>query len=292
MEYNKDVTAKYFDTLAENYSEQYEAQEMEKLTSNYFRLELVKNILADLSYDSVFDAGCGSGDLLLHASQTATTVSGMDISEGMVAETNKKLSDANAGVGKVIQTGLDDLKEFDDESFDIVTCLGVLPYIPLEDEAACYQEISRILKKGGHFISAHQNQMFDLFTFNKYTVNFFADNMADITNELSQAPASDALEKFKGLMTNPDFPNTDQKKTSQRGYVFTRSENPLSYEQKLSPHGLISHENQYYGFHIAPPLMMDDALRKQSNAMEIKFARDWRGLFMASTFLNVAQKQS
>jgi len=274
MDYNKQHTIEYYNNHAGTYDNDGE------YPANKFRLELISGILDKLPKGKILDAGCGTGKFLEIATKKGFDCTGCDFSKGM-------LNKAKEIVPNVLfyQTSIDDLSMFDDNSFDYVFCLGVLPYIPEEQENKIYQELRRVIKKGGYFISAHQNELFDIFTFNKYTLRFYEKNIFSLVN------IENAKEKLASLIMNPDKPINKNSENSARDIVFTKPENPILYPSKLAKYGFEHKEFLYYNFHCLPPLIRnaDKKLIEISKEMEIKLAKEWQGMFMASTFINVAK---
>ena len=272
MDYNKQHTIEYYNNHAGTYDNDGE------YPANKFRLELISGILDKLPKGKILDAGCGTGKFLEIATKKGFDCTGCDFSKGM-------LNKAKEIVPNVLfyQTSIDDLSMFDDNSFDYVFCLGVLPYIPEEQENKIYQELRRVIKKGGYFVSAHQNELFDMFTFNKYTLNFFERNFFIFTEYEKKDLAS--------LITNPDVPINKNSENSARDIIFTKAENPILYPGKLAKYGFINKEFLYYNFHNLPPLLRNGNIREieKSINMEIVLAKEWQGMFMASTFISVAQ---
>ena len=279
--YNKKETLNYYDKHAETYDDD------RIYPANKFRLELVSDILKQIPKGKILDAGCGTGMFLEVATKAGFDCTGCDFSEGMLNKAKEILPDI-----PLIQTSIDDLSMFQDETFDHVFCLGVLPYIPEEQEGKAYQEIRRILKKGGYFISAHQNELFDMFTFNKYTLRFFERNMLPLISQIN--PYIDPelwKDELSKLITHSDAPINKDSNNSARDVIFIEPENPILYPDKLAKYGFTNKEFMYYNFHCLPPLIRNGAreLIEISKQMEIQFARNWQGIFMASTFISVAQ---
>ena len=289
MEFSRETTVSYFDNEAKTYTEKSYVPN----TPNSVRLEIVQRLIEGLPKGRVLDAGCGSGKLLTYLVEQGYDVAGTDISPGMIDQTRAALSEVSNREIDLWVTPLDDLSMFDDRSSDIVTCLGVLPYVPEEVEHLAYKEITRVLKPGGYFISAHQNELFDLFTFNRYTLRFFDKNVLPlIANLHPDLDTGNLREQIAGLMTNSDKPTLDdEKKSSQRGYVFTKPENPLTFSEKLESYGLRSLDNSYYNIHFVPPLLkkQNPDLDRLDPDLERSLSHHWLGMFMASTFVNLAR---
>jgi ubiquinone/menaquinone biosynthesis C-methylase UbiE len=282
MNYNQENTIKYYNTHAKTYDNDGE------YPANKYRLELVSNILDELPKGKILDAGCGTGEFLKISHEAGFKCIGCDFSQGMLDKAKETLAGSYI---PVIKTSLDDLSMFKDGVFDHVFCLGVLPYIPETQEDKVYRELRRVIKKGGYFVTAHQNELFDMFTFNKYTLRFFDRNIFPLIQEVNSKVDIEALRyELAGLLTDPDEPINKDENNSARDIIFIKPENPITYPAKLASYGFASKEFLCYNFHCLPPLLRNgnSELIEISKQMEIKYSRDWQGLFMASTFINVA----
>jgi ubiquinone/menaquinone biosynthesis C-methylase UbiE len=285
-------TAEYYDQIAKTYDENGYSESDRYYPGNLYRLELAKNILAEIPSGKILDAGCGTGQLLAYLAEKGYECSGCDISKNMLDQAGENVSKVTSKQVQLVQTSLDDLSMFEDHYFDHIFCLGVFPYITEDQEGACYKELHRIIKPGGLFVTAHENEIFDTFTFNKYTLRFFENNVYPLLGEVAEdIDASELTSSLAGLITNPDKPvNVDPKK-SGRDIIFTKPENPITYGDKLSSYGFKNCEILYYHFHALPPLLRNDKskLLALSKKMEIRFAKEWQGMFLASTFISVAR---
>jgi Methylase involved in ubiquinone/menaquinone biosynthesis len=92
------------------------------------------------------DAGCGTGIVLKDLAKYADPV-GMDLSHDALEFSVRR------GTKKVVTADLAFNLPFKDESFELVTILGVLctKYIP--DEESVLKELYRVMKKGGILVS-------------------------------------------------------------------------------------------------------------------------------------------
>lgn len=289
MIYNKQSTIKYYDTHAETYDNDGD------YPADKIRLELVTDILKQVPKGKLLDAGCGTGQLLKMAHGLGFKCIGCDFSEGMLKKAKQTLTGTYV---PIIQTSLDNLSMFKNGVFDSVFCLGVFPYIPEDEEGKAYQEMRRVIKPGGYFVTAHQNELFDLLTFNKYTVRFYERNilpLAQIINhDYCNIPYLDPelwRAEVAKLLTSPDQPINKDSKNSGRDIVFTKPENPVTYPDKLAKYGFTNKDFMYYNFHCLPPLLRNSSQEwiDISKKMEIQYSKTWQGMFMASTFISVAQ---
>lgn len=94
----------------------------------------------------ILDLGTGNGELgeLFKARHDDAFVVGVDLSQNML-----ELARQGGHIDVAIHGSATDLSNFANNSFDHVTCAGVLDFI--EDTATFASEVSRVLKPGGLF---------------------------------------------------------------------------------------------------------------------------------------------
>lgn len=281
MIYDKDVTTDYFNKEAAAYDDVSYAPGQ----PNGYRLELVLDILSRLPKGRILDAGCGSGQLLRHLVPHGWDCAGSDLSPGMVEQTRGTLSKLTDTPVPVVVAPLDQQEAFADHHFDIITSLGVIPYIPEENEATVYAEFRRLGRPGGTMIAAYENALFDLFTFNRYTMDFFEREFLPLVNTSDRTALRHQLET---LVVHPNAPAAPDQ-SAARNQVFRRAENPLTLPAKLKRFGFDVTDVCYYHFHALPPFLRNpsDEMMRLSREMEIRHARSWQAMFMASTFIVV-----
>jgi arsenite methyltransferase len=131
----------------------YDSKAARATERSYLNPEIIKQrvrtieALALRAGERVLDAGCGPG---LLAEQMAIAVgskgqvTGVDFSQDMLELANKRCSELE---NVQLQQGSVEALEFEDESFDVVTCTQTLLYVENVDLAI--DEIQRVLKPGG-----------------------------------------------------------------------------------------------------------------------------------------------
>jgi len=133
-----DANAAAFDRLTERFSTPL-AQEMLALA----RLHPA---------DRVLDVGTGTGLVALQAAAAVPGghATGIDHSEGMLAEASAKAAQRGLGQRSGFRRMDAEALEFDDASFDVVVSLFVLMHLP--DPAAAVREMRRVLRPGGRIV--------------------------------------------------------------------------------------------------------------------------------------------
>lgn len=106
------------------------------------------DILTDSDYDiskRVLDAGCGSGRWSIYLSDRFGFIEAIDPSSAVIAAVNQIREHGTKNV-RVTQAEINSLP-FEEGSFDVVVCLGVLHHIP--DTIASLKALVKMLKPGG-----------------------------------------------------------------------------------------------------------------------------------------------
>jgi hypothetical protein len=143
---------------------------------------------------------------------------------------------------------------------------NVLAYMDKEEEELFYKESFRILKKSGFLVATHSNILFDIFTFNNLTVEFYKNSFEiDIQHLLN-------LGDLKNIET------------------YGIRENPLIYAIKLNGYGFKEEEKRFFHHHPAPPRMADTKHARNTIYEELEkealtqLLPNWKENFTASTF--------
>lgn len=237
-----------------------------KLEGDYHkhRLNVIDALIPQDLYQpgkKIFDFGCGNAVHYPQFTDKGALIEGVDISDAMVTEAHENLKKWNMPLEAVKLGGVDVMKELADESFDAVISFNVLAYLTDAEEREFYSQAKRILKPDGQLIVTHSNSLFDMYTFNFMTVQFFRDqfNAPDIAPLLANADV------------NPDRP------------LYNVRENPLAYRYKLAHYGFEEVQQEFINFHPVPPSQMP-ANRDYADTLGVAEDQRWKLMFQCSTY--------
>lgn len=118
-----------------------------------WRRRALKWINDGTPFKQVLDVACGTGDFSIeiarHSGQT-THVTGLDLSEGMLAVMKRKVADAGLADRISAEAGNSESMRFADNSFDRATiAFGIRNF---ENREKALGEILRVLKPGGRLV--------------------------------------------------------------------------------------------------------------------------------------------
>ncbi len=246
---------------------------------NQNRIEMVKSLLNAVKPAGgglrALDFGCGDGTFGELIMDFCDHVAFVDIDQTMVSAATKRLQDkyghmsappfsVNLGDTEFLQT-------WPDNCFDLVLAINVLAYLKEQEEQAFYKHCHRILRPNGFLIVTHSNELFDMYTFNKYTVRFFQKNFA----------LYEGMDNIGSLITNPEKPDR---------VPHPVRENPLCYKFKLNKYGFCETQQDFAILHEQPPLLMpnfdpdDLEARSCRDTINIPEHEKWKLMFMCSIF--------
>ena len=104
----------------------------------------------------VLEIGCGAGYMAIALALRGFQVHAIDSAEAMAGQASQHA--VEAGVADRLSVDIGDVNSlaFEDESFDLVLAIGVIPWIERAEPAM--QEMARVTRTGGHVILTADNQ--------------------------------------------------------------------------------------------------------------------------------------
>ena len=172
----KDLIAKIYERIAVEYDERIPGSTA--LDDHFSATEIAFVLERVGKSDDVLDMGCGTGRLTLPMARQAGSVTGMDLTAGMMAEASRK---AQAdGLDVRFQQGDMAAMPFPDDSFDVVVCMLALMHVPPEDRGRVFAEVRRVLRPGGRLLIGVKNAVFERFS---AADRFATVDITDVPNE-------------------------------------------------------------------------------------------------------------
>ncbi len=266
-------------------------------------LPLIAGIVDQASPKRLLDAGCGPASMLRHLVRPGREIYGFDLTPEMIIEAKRVMGALSVPQHRIWQGSIIAREAFDcpterPETYDMVLGVGVLPHLQSGDEIQVIKNLHDCLKSGGMAVVEARNELFSLFTLNRYSKDFFSQRLLGTQHLLAQSGAEkagleEAIAQMEGMFRT-DLPSIRRGKQGQPGYdeVVSRLHNPLVLGRQFADAGFSRIRTLFYHYHCLPPMLSDKVpqlFRKQSLAMEAD-PEDWRGYFMASAFVVVATR--
>lgn len=228
----------------------------------------------------ILDMGCGNGGIAVSLLDAGHDVYGFDLSPKMIESGRSHLAERGYDPDRLVQADARDGIPFDG-TFDVVVAVGLLPH--LEDKATYLQRIRDRLVDDGRAIVQFRNSLFSLFSYNEYTYEFVwgtllseVDPPADLTAAFDER-LREVCDLAGGTGTRP---NSDK----EGGFS-----NPLTIDGPFDRAGMTVDGIRFYHYHPLPPAFEDEYPETfASLASDLEDPTDWRGHFLASSFLVLA----
>ena len=278
--YSAKKTKEYFDTLAEGYFSAYAPRDevfLQLILPAYQKKHRGKIVALDF--------GCGGGGLLLKMLNLGIEAKGIEKHGELFSLAQGRLEKAGFDRKNIIQGSIEALDDLPKNSFDFVVVMGVFQYLSPLQKKQLYKKIHRILKPGGHMVGTYQNALFDLFTFNKYTIDFF-DQKVFKALKFDRLMGKNITDDLKSLITHPDKPDYSPK--IARDNIYVETTNPLTIADELLQHNFMILQKYFYSFFPLPRLLEGkhkDKVEKFKKQFEVKRSTEWYGHFMANAFV-------
>lgn len=240
------------------------------------RLKMVEALIEGRTFagSDCLDFGCGDGVFAERLLDDGARITGIDVDKVMVDAARVRL-ESKWPESRLLLGGVDSMKDLPGNSFNYLFALNVLAYLNPDEEISFYREAQRLLRKGGTLIVTHSNELFDMFTFNRYTVNFFNTHFSTPGTRCDVGK----------LLNQPNRPER---------FVFGIRENPLRYRFKLKEYGFAEAKQEFAILHTLPPLLtptvnFDDInSRTYPETTGWPESERWKLMFMCSIFGSIS----
>jgi hypothetical protein len=205
----------------------------------------------------------------------------------MIEEARVRVMAAGEDADAVAIGDLTTLSRYPDGGVDVVAALNVLPYLGEEEEAEFYRQARRIVGPGGWVVVSHTNELIDLVTFNRYTVEFWRERIIPAaTGDVEQRDELGRI--LAGHLTHPEVPAPASGHRSERDFLKKRRVNPIVYPGSLTDRfGFVVEEVAFTHFHPMPPQFLEasDRYRGIAFAFEDRMKNDPLRFLFASIIM-------
>jgi SAM-dependent methyltransferase len=266
---------------------------------------IVRDLLQKNGAATLLDAGCGPASMLRDLDLPDMRRFGFDLTPEMLAEGRRVLASQGVPEDNLWQGSVLDAQAFRSgppgapEAYDAAICFGVLPHVPAEGDLEVLRNLGNAVRPGGLVACEARNELFSLFTLNRYSREFFRSRLmresvllASAGDDAESVALEAAVKSLDGQF-RMDLPPLRKGYENEPGYdeVLSRTHNPFEMRDLAVQAGLCDVEVMFYHYHALPPMLENAApalFRRASVAMENP--RDWRGHFMASAFILVGRR--
>ena len=288
--------ASHYDGSASTYSDQYNEDKIwtnEEYPANFFRLKLVRRILADAGVTSLYEHGVGDATPLVTIAGDGIRVAGNDVSPEMVKFARANMTEHGLDPEAINLLDVQSHDAIDAErnragSFDAVMALGVIPHV--EDDRWFVDSMDKFLEPGGRLLLQFRNSMFSMFTFNRLTKEFVMDELLpDVPENIREIVSADLDQRLA-----VDKPPKRTRPTGD-GYdeILSKFHNPFELSEIVKSFGYKELQFHWYNYHPAYPMLagsIDPKVYRQAQ-MDLEGDTSWRGMFLCSAGLIEAVKE-
>ena len=288
--------ASHYDGSASTYSDQYNEEKIwtnKEYPANFFRLKLVRRILADAGVTSLYEHGVGDATPLVTIAGDGIRVAGNDVSPEMVKFARANMTEHGLDPESINLLDVQSHDAIDAErkragSFDAVMALGVIPHV--EDDRWFVDSMDKFLEPGGRLLLQFRNSMFSMFTFNRLTKEFVMDELLpEVPESIREIVCADLDQRLA-----VDKPPKRIRPTGD-GYdeILSKFHNPFELSEIVKSFGYKDLQFHWYNYHPAYPMLagsIDPKVYRQAQ-MDLEGDTSWRGMFLCSAGLIEAVKE-
>lgn len=290
---NRNDVKKYFNKQASSYHDSTYRVDAKLYPANYFRMKIMLDVLRKRrDVKKILDVGCGGCEPMVELLKRGYDVRGIDFSDGMLQEGRIRLRKNGFDPNLIKKADFLNTRSLTREKYDAVLMLGVVGYNKNDD--LTMTNVSKSLRKGGITFVEFPNQLFSLYSFNRFSVDFFMDafwgfaGASKEINSLKKQMRAFLVKRFDQNISTKDYA---KKRKCLGASIPYPTYNPFTINKLFERHALKLNKNHFYHFHALPPAWeykSPQLFKKLSVKMENP--NDWRGHFLCSAFLSEGEK--
>ena len=289
----KDVRSHY-SLMAQDYIDQYDKKlklSRFEYPANYNRLELILNLCKGLKARNVLDAGVGAGVPLLKVAKKtkAKNIHAFDYTQEMVDFCKDYLKNTNFKNTNVYKGSVEKRSSFKkaevNGKIDIALMLGVMPHV--KNDLIVLKNLQSVMSKKSRAFISFRNKLFNIFTLNRYSYEFFINDLLNITDKDSLDISKKNLKKFFN-MKQPPVRRVNINGGTGYDLILSKMHNPLEIHELFKKAGFSEIKIHWYHLHSTIPQLQTKFKSKKSfytSSLKLEHNNNWRGMFLASAFL-------
>jgi ubiquinone/menaquinone biosynthesis C-methylase UbiE len=247
--------------------------------SNYFRLRILVALLERTSPrpSLILDAGCGDARPLAEMLRLGFDVRGFDISDAMLEAGETILQNQGFDHRRIDKGNIYDIPA-PDQSYEAISCMGVVENLP--DHERIFSEFRRVLKPDGRLFISLENDLFSLFSVNKYSIRYLAKLFEEVgVPSAARDKAMKDLEAWNNVTAVKSIKKTFEDAEIDKSKVVIPSYNPLNAQGELRKLGFALEELRFFHYHPLPPrfeVEFPEVFQELAESLET-VEYDWRG---------------
>ncbi len=289
----KDVRSHY-SLMAQDYIDQYDKKlklSRFEYPANYNRLELILNLCKGLKVNNVLDAGVGAGVPLLKVAKKteAKNIHAFDYTQEMVDFCKDYLKNKNFKNTNIYKGSVEKRSSFKkaliNGKIDIALMLGVMPHV--KNDLIVLKNLRSVMSKNSRAFVSFRNKLFNIFTLNRYSYDFFINDLLSITDNKSLNISKKNLKNFFN-MNQPTVRKVNIKGGTGYDLILSKMHNPLEIEKLFKKAGFSKIKIHWYHLHSTIPQLQNKFKSKKEfyvSSLKLEHKDNWRGMFLGSAFL-------
>lgn len=228
----------------------------------------------------LLDAGCGTGVPLIEFLKMGFDAYGFDFTHSGITRTHMKLMFAGYTENRAWIADMEKPETLPKEKYDIIVSVGA--FLHLVDEAGALRNLAQILNDDGTVFIQFRNDLFNMFALNAYSIDYYKRlvHFDTLPKELKKEVENFWAKRFNAPGINAEFS------------IISKFHNPLNIGASLfEPAGFKIKNIHFFHFHPLPPnLELKNKATFRALGDAIENPHDWRGHFVASSFIVEAEK--
>jgi len=283
--YKKNCIAHYNRTV-ERYIQTYQ-DDYTGYPGNKKRYEIIESLIQKHSPEKILYIGCGACIPMVKIMKKFNCIiHGIDFSQNMIDKGKQTLKDHGFSTELILKGDVEDFISLPDDIYDFVIAAGVFTHLP--DDNTALKNIHFKLKNAGILAVEFRNELFSLFSFNKYSYDFIVNKLICF-DELSDDIKDEVELFFKQRFKISNEVQISNESTFYSNGIIKKFHNPLTIHFNLKQNGFSFMNNYFYHYHALPTYFSNfDNYNNISSHLENP--NDWKGHFLASAFVCETKK--